>query len=459
MMMKKTLVFPRMTRLPRRRHAAPAGRLRLLRPLSRWWRRAAAVTVVLLVAAVAVAAVRRSADPTHHFVAYFERTVGLYRGSDIRVLGVKVGEVTAITPSGGHVRVDAEYSTRFKIPADAEAVLIPPSIVSDRYVQLSPAYTGGPALSEDAEIPLSRTGAPLETDEVYRALSDLTGALGPEGANASGAFSDLVRTARENLEGSGDDLGATIDGLSKVASAFADGKDDVFATLVNLQKFTTLLAQSDRQVKTLNDRFAEIAARLGEDKDELASMLHHLAGALTEIAGFVKDNRAGLADNVTALADVTGILVRQQQALAQFMTLAPLGLNNLLLAYNPQTGNLDFRNCQITAVNPGCDRPVTPTSAGTASGAAVPAGLASDAHGPATQMCVLLMEDSPDAVPPECAELARTLQAQGQPLPPQFTTLPGRLEPPGLPEMFDLLLGGGAATIDVTTAGILPRRR
>ena len=79
-------------------------------------------------------------------------------------------------------------------------MLIPPSIVSDRYVQFTPASGTGPSLADKADIPLDRTSAPLETDDVYRALSDFLGALGPHGANASGAFSDLIHTGREALQ-------------------------------------------------------------------------------------------------------------------------------------------------------------------------------------------------------------------------------------------------------------------
>jgi phospholipid/cholesterol/gamma-HCH transport system substrate-binding protein len=204
-------------------------------------------------------------------------------------------------------------------------------------------------LADGADLPVSRTAAPLETDEVFRALNDFLQALGPDGANASGAFSDLLRTGRENLSGSGENLRQTIDGLSRIAAALADGHDDLFTTLANLQEFTTLLARSDQQLRGLNARLAEVAGQLSTDREELASMLGRLATALGDVSTFVAQNRASLKSNVDALADVTGILARQQQALVQLLETAPLTLSNLLLAYNPQTGNLDLRVHLITA--------------------------------------------------------------------------------------------------------------
>jgi virulence factor Mce-like protein len=304
------------------------------------------LTAVLVLAAVAAATALvafHTNEPTRRIVAHFDRTVGLYPGSDVRVLGVKIGEVLSIRPAGDDVRVEMRYAARHRIPADVQAVLIPPTIVSDRYVQLTPAYTGGQTLADGADLPVSRTAAPLETDEVFRALNDFLAALGPGGANASGAFSDMLRTGRENLAGNGENLRATIDGLAKVAATLADGHEDLFTTLVNLQEFTTLLARSDEQLRGLNARLAEVAGQLSADRQELASMLARLATALGDVTTFVAQNRASLKSNVEALADVTGILARQQQALIQILDNAPLTLSNLLLAYNPQTGNLDLR--------------------------------------------------------------------------------------------------------------------
>ena len=80
--------------------------------------------------------------------AEFPRTVSIYQGSDVRVLGVPVGKIDSVTPSGTDVVVTMHYDADVKIPANAKAVIISPSIVGDRFVQLTPAYTGGPVLAE-----------------------------------------------------------------------------------------------------------------------------------------------------------------------------------------------------------------------------------------------------------------------------------------------------------------------
>ena len=77
---------------------------------------------------------------TKTVTAYFPRTVSVYEGSDVRVLGVPVGKVDKVEPEGTQVKVTMTYDEEIKIPADAQAVIVSPSVVGDRYIQLTPAY-------------------------------------------------------------------------------------------------------------------------------------------------------------------------------------------------------------------------------------------------------------------------------------------------------------------------------
>ncbi len=104
----------------------------------------------VIVLALAIAALFSFAIGGSHqktLTADFPRTVSLYEGSDVRVLGVPIGKVDSVTPSGTQVVVTMHYDADVKIPADAKAVIISPSIVGDRFVQLTPAYSGGQVLA------------------------------------------------------------------------------------------------------------------------------------------------------------------------------------------------------------------------------------------------------------------------------------------------------------------------
>jgi len=412
-------------------------------PVQRWRRPLAAATVLLTAVAVGVV-VWRHETPQRRVVAYFTRAVGVYPGSDVRVLGVRVGEVEKVVPQGRTVRVELRYDPTLRIPADAQALIVPPSVVSDRYVQLTPAFTGGPALHDGAEIPVGRTAAPMEIDDIYQALDEFNRALGPQGANADGALADLVATGRANLDGNGATLHDALDGLSRALTALSDGRGDLFATVANLQRLTTALAESDQQVRRFNQQLADVAEQLAGEKEELAAALRNLATALADVTDFVRRNRSALSANVTALADVTGVLVRQQQAVIQILDVAPLAVNNLNLAYNPRSGTLDTR-----------DNPLGP-------------------YDPASFVCSLIVDQLPlGEVPAKCTALAQTLQARKLPLTDQLRKLlklppgapaaggspPGSISSPGAPIPAEA--PGGlppTTTSDPTLGGILRGR-
>jgi phospholipid/cholesterol/gamma-HCH transport system substrate-binding protein len=285
--------------------------------------------------------------------ADFVRAVGLYAGSDVRILGVRVGQVLSVRPVGDRVRVEFEYDEKYDVPRDAKAVVVAPSVVSDRYVQLTPVYESGATLADGARIGLARTAVPVELDRIYTSLDDLNVALGPKGANSDGALSRLLEVGADNLEGEGTNLNRTVQDLSLALTTLADGKEDLFGTVRNLQVFTTALARNDRQVRAFNQDLASVADQLAAERDELALALKNLAIALGEVASFVKDNRRNLTADISGLADITGTLVKQREALTEVIEAGPAALSNLQLAYNPGSGTLDTRNNAEQSQDPG----------------------------------------------------------------------------------------------------------
>jgi phospholipid/cholesterol/gamma-HCH transport system substrate-binding protein len=229
------------------------------------------------------------------------------------------------------------------VPANAQAVVVSPSVVSDRYVQLTPVYTGGAVMADNATIPRERTATPVELDQLYQSLDKLTTTLGPNGANKNGALSDLLNTAAANLAGNGQNLNDTIKQLGQATQTLSGSKDDLFGTVDNLQKFVTTLAQSDGQVRTFNDQLAQVSGYLAGERTDLGDALNQLSTALGQVQGFIKDNRSEIKSNVDKLADVTKVLVDQRAALAESLDVAPLALGNLQNSYNAASGTLDTR--------------------------------------------------------------------------------------------------------------------
>lgn len=275
--------------------------------------------------------------------AYFGKTVGLYEGSSVRVLGVEVGEITAVTPQGGAVRVDMSVDAGVPISPEAGAVVVAPSLVSDRYVQLTPPYDSGERMRSGTVIPLERTATPAELDDLYESLHELSTSLGPNGANSDGALSDALDTAAANLDGNGKNLNTTVAELAELSRTLADSKGDLFTTVRNLQSFTTALAKSDRQLNEFYARITDVAGFLAEDADDVGAALSALAGSLTDVREFVAENRDLLSSNVEKLAGITGVLVDQRAALAEVLDVGPTGLTNFINAYDAASGSIQIR--------------------------------------------------------------------------------------------------------------------
>jgi virulence factor Mce-like protein len=287
----------------------------------------------------------------YRVTAFFTETVGLYPGSDVRVLGIPIGTITDIVPMGEKVRVEMNLDDDYDVPADANAVVLAPSLVSDRYVQFSPVYDGGPTMADGDHVPLERTAIPVELDAVYGALDELSEALGPDGANKEGALSQLVDVGAANLQGNGAALNRTLTGFSQAVETLAENRDDLFGSLENLQTFTTALATIDAQVGRFNDNMAAVSELLASEREDLQEAIALLTDALGDVAGFVRDNTTLLATNVNRLADVTLVLVQQRAKLAEVLDVAPAALGNLARAYNPDFGTLDTRDNGLGSQN------------------------------------------------------------------------------------------------------------
>ncbi|WP_345527042.1 MCE family protein [Nocardioides endophyticus] len=297
-----------------------------------------AVIVLLLVAA---AFTMFRGDESKTLTAHFPRTISIYEGSDVRVLGVPVGTVDKVTPSGTDVVVTMHYDADVQVPDDAKAVIVAPSVVGDRFVQLTPVYDGGAVLADGATLSEDRTAVPLELDQIYTSIDDLTVALGPTGANKEGALTDLLESTAANFGGQGAKFNTTIKDFSKLSNTLDNNKEELFGSARKLEGFIGTLATNDKTVRRFNDSLSNVSEMLSGERDELSQAVANLSTALGEVSSFVKENRDVLGRNISGLNRVSKVLVKRRGELDQILDSAPLALNNLALTYNPEAGTLD----------------------------------------------------------------------------------------------------------------------
>lgn len=275
--------------------------------------------------------------------ATFTSAIGIYKGSDVRVLGVDVGKVTEVTPRGDVVDVQMRVNRGVKLPEDVKAMQIIPSIVADRYVQLSPAYNGGPEAGNTVDLSAKETKVPVEIDAIYANLQKLSKSLGPEGANRNGAVTDFVDVFSKNLEGNGAKLGEAITNLSKAAGTLSDGSNDLVSTIKNLNVFVGALKENDAQVRQFNTQMASFNTFLAGEREQLGAALESLSYALGDVATFVSDNNARLGDAIRDLQPTGQALLDNKEHLLEIFTVLPVTISNLINAYDAESGTLAMR--------------------------------------------------------------------------------------------------------------------
>jgi ABC-type transporter Mla subunit MlaD len=183
----------------------------------------------------------------------------------------------------------------------------------------------------------------VEIDELLRSVDTLSTALGPDGANKTGALSEVLDTTAANLDGNGAELNTTLVQLGKLADTLGRSRGDLFATVDNLNKFTATLARSDAQVRQFQSRLADVSGYLGSERGQVGDTLDALAGSLGQVSSFVKDNRELVASNLRQLTDITQALVDERKALAEVIDVAPLGSSNYVGAYDAASASVGVR--------------------------------------------------------------------------------------------------------------------
>jgi phospholipid/cholesterol/gamma-HCH transport system substrate-binding protein len=305
------------------------------------WRKIAVGGVGLALAAAVVVSGYLVVDHFRHYrvTAYFTSVTGLYVGDDVRVVGVDVGKVTGIDPDGDRMRVRLELDRSVPVAADAKAVIVAQSLVSARFVQLTPVVTeeSTPALADGAEIGLDRTAVPVEWDRVKQELGRAAEALGPNGEDP-GPAANLLDGAGTALQGNGAALGESVVELSRAMSTLAGSGGDLFGTIRGLQAFTTALAASNEQIVQFQGRLATVTGVLADSRTQLAPALAQLDTAIADVQRFVAQNRAGLTEQVRTLADVSQVLVDKKDGLEKVLHLGPTALSNYYNVYRPAQG-------------------------------------------------------------------------------------------------------------------------
>jgi phospholipid/cholesterol/gamma-HCH transport system substrate-binding protein len=301
-----------------------------------------AVLLLLVVALAGAGLMTLSPDEPVEVTASFTDTTGLYVGNEVSVLGVPVGEVTAIEPEGRTVEVTMALDEETPLPADAGAVILQSSLVADRYVELTPAYEDGPRLQSGDHIGTDRTRSPANIDDITRAIDELVVAL-DETTPGGKDLGDLLSVSADGLDGQGRKIR---DGLVAAESALrtVNTKEaDLTAVTENLDVLVGALARRDRTIRRFEHNVTASTAVLADQREELHATLRSLAELSDVLTRFVKENRELVGDDLRSAADTLELVAANQAELAETFDLAPLVAENISRAWDPETRRLRIK--------------------------------------------------------------------------------------------------------------------
>jgi phospholipid/cholesterol/gamma-HCH transport system substrate-binding protein len=273
-------------------------------------------------------------------VAYFDNSNGIFVGDDVVILGVKVGHVDHIEPQPQRAEITFSFDRKYLVPADVNAVIVSPKLITSRAIQLSPAYTAGPTLANGAVIPQNRTAVPVEFDDFRQQLEKLTQSLQPTQPGGVSPLGAIINTTADNLRGRGSHIRDTVIKLSQAVSALGDHSGDIYYTVKNLSTLVTALHDSADLMAQLNINLASVTSLLANDPDEVARAVDDLNTAVGNVTGFVADNREALGTTSDRLASVSKALVDSLDDIKQTLHVLPNALQNFINIYEPAHGSI-----------------------------------------------------------------------------------------------------------------------
>ena len=300
---------------------------------SHWSIRAVVVAVVIALSASLLSSCGFSSSKTIY--AQFSTAAGVFVGNDVGVLGVPVGTVTAVKPEGRYVLVTMSVKSDQPIPAGAAAVVVSRSVATDRYVELTPVYQGGPQMKDGTVIALDRTQTPVEFDQVLSTIGKFADQISGTGSdkNAIGRFLNAQSTA---LKGRGELINRAIVSLGAAVNGISQQRSNATSTLVSLDKLTSTLATNQQTLRAFIQQVSQATALLAAERTNFKNAISSATKMVSVVAQFAKDNRAQITQAVNQTNSVLRTAIAKKPQIAEILRTLPLATENLQRAVNSQ---------------------------------------------------------------------------------------------------------------------------
>jgi phospholipid/cholesterol/gamma-HCH transport system substrate-binding protein len=229
-------------------------------------------------------------DQGYNLVAGFESLKELKEGDEVRMAGVKIGEVEKTRLAGRRAEAVLRISHKVRIKSDATASIIMAGLIGTNYIGIDLGTDSAPDLPEGSEIQTKTTAD----------LNSVMTQIGELGRKLEGALGDLSGSLK------GDGTGGGLPGvIQKVDQLVGENRENIAKTTANLQSITDKV---NRGEGTLGKLINEPGLH-----NELITTLNEIKQGAAEAKTFIA-NAQSIIDQVKAGKGAIGTLVFDQKA-------------------------------------------------------------------------------------------------------------------------------------------------
>ena len=287
------------------------------------------IFVVITVAATAVLGLtiaNANFGGADTYNARFTDVTSLNTGDDVRIAGVKVGEVRSISIVDRR-QADVTFSVEsdVRLPASVTATIRYRNLVGQRYIAL--AQGAGPmnaTLPVGGTIPLSRTQPALDLTELFNGFKPLFQALSPDDVN------QLSYEIIQVFQGEGGTVNTLLANTAQLTSKLAD-KDKVIGEVIdNLNTVLNTVNAHSTQLSGLITTTQQLVSGLAADRQPISDAIGSLGDLANTTAGLLGESRAPLRADISNLGALAKNLNDNQGTVQHFIQFLPPKLAKII---------------------------------------------------------------------------------------------------------------------------------
>ncbi len=245
--------------------------------------------------------------------AAFVEAAGLKVGDEVRIAGIKVGEVEEISLVGTHVRVVMRMRPSTRLGEQTRAAIKIKTVLGQKYVAVEPAGSG--ELDREVEIPVERTTSPFTLEDAFGGLSRTIDEIDTD--QLAKAFDTLTETFKD----SPDDVQAALRGLSRLSRTVSSRDAELRQLLDHAAGVTTVLADRDDELVKLMADGDLLLRAVEQRRDVIHQLLVNTSALSRQLTALVQENRTALKPALDNLNRVVDVLQRNKASVEESIRL------------------------------------------------------------------------------------------------------------------------------------------